>query len=214
MLTQLSLYLCSDRRAAGVTRGAAGGGCHRFRLRAPPSGRWGCGGYDAELPVSPVWWLAVCLLVCSHVYYPLFCASDCTGCHHHGEPDWDVQTVQRHSHAVEDEQDWTGQYIKSNSTSNMSQCSKGPQHTQRERQRRTSVLLILILFFRGNPLSSNVSSNYASWKERGVNAGWLAVVSIISAVWLAAGSIHTEKKNLKFNIVINVNSSPVWIGLV
>lgn len=34
------ITLCSDRRAAVVSRGAAGGGCHRFRLPAAPSGGW------------------------------------------------------------------------------------------------------------------------------------------------------------------------------
>lgn len=45
----------------------------------------------------------------SHV---CLCFSDCAGCHHHGQPNRDVQAVQRHSQSVEDQQDWTGQSLK------------------------------------------------------------------------------------------------------
>lgn len=54
-------------------------------------------------------YLLFLLLIC--LVFLWFCFPDCTCSHHHGQPDWDVQTISRSSHVVEDQQDWTGQLI-------------------------------------------------------------------------------------------------------
>lgn len=68
--------------------------------------------------------LSRCVLM---LYCALFRVPECPWFHHHGEPVGDVQTVQRHSKSVEEQQDRTGQSAKSKVTSETLVSSRGPQ---------------------------------------------------------------------------------------